>query len=224
MPKFNALTAGQKVFAFIGDVLFTAVKWAATILFGVAVVVAIVWLIHFATNRPVERPPSVETLVTQLRKTGIIDALDVSPYSCSSVPKGVSRYRCFYEAGDAEVLVVWHKRSGRPSALIVNKTRSAGAEPFTGFDWPRLSDAVSLLCRDIDFDQARAVVREATERLSKAAWYLKGEPVAADSVGASRRAMITPTAGCSFTFSENMVGRTIRSELRASPINPRPMH
>lgn len=172
----------------------------------------------FTPRPPVEQPATVEAFVARLRTSPLFSAMDAKPSSCSRVPKGARRYRCFYRAGDMEIMVSWYKNSGRLSALAIRTTEPRGSAPFA---WPGVAEAVPILCGGLDADQANAVVRDVHAKLSQAPWSLKdGERATADTEGASRRGVIKPRDGCMFVLSEHATGRTVQRRLYASPISP----
>jgi len=171
----------------------------------------------FTPPPPVEQPATVEAFVARLRTSPLFSAMNAKPSSCSRVPKGAARHRCFYRAGDMEIVVGWYKNSGRLSALSIRTTEPRGSAPFA---WPSIAEAVPILCGGLDTDQANALVRDVHAKLSQAPWSLRnGEHATADAEGASRRVVIKPRDGCMFVFSEAATGRTVQRLLRASPIS-----
>lgn len=206
-------------------------KWIERILgvvFAVAGAALAIWMLQSPETRvrpivraftplpPVEQPATVEAFVARLRTSPLLGAMDAKPSSCSRVPKGARRDRCFYRAGELEIVVAWYRRSARLSGLTVRTTEPRGSAPFT---WPGVAEAVSMLCGGLDADQANALVRDVHAKLSQAPWHLKDERATADTEGVSRRVVMKPRDGCQFVFSEYATGRTVQRLLYASPIS-----
>ena len=197
-----------------------ALEWAGTILFGVAGAAIGIWLMRsptaLALGPPVERPATVDAFVARLKTSELLAGMNANPSSCSRVPKPPTRDRCYYRAGEMEILVAWYKGSGRLAGLSIQKIETPGSAPFA---WRGLAEMVSLLCGGLGADQANAVVHDVRERLLQAAWYRNnGDRVTADADGASRRVSIKPSDACGLEFDEITTGRSVRRFLRASPV------
>lgn len=206
-------------------------KWierALGVVFAIAGAALAIWMLQSPETRvrpivraftplpPVEQPAMVQAFVARLRTSPLLGEMDTKPTSCSRVPKGAARDRCFYRAGEMEIVVVWSARSERLRGLTIRTTEPRGSAPFA---WPGVSETVSMLCGGLSADQANALVRDVPERLSEAAWYLNGERVTADTDGASRGVVMKPRDGCAFSFYETAKGRAVGRLLRASPIS-----
>jgi hypothetical protein len=194
----------------------SAVELTLTVLFAVAL--ACLWILPFEPIRqawtrpaspPIERPTKIAALVTKLKTIRLLRELNSDPTSCGRVPKGRRRDRCFYRAGDMQVVVIWARQSVDPTSLVIVKTEPRGSVPFA---WADLSDTIRLLC-GIDAEGANAIAQESQVRLERTPWYRQGNRVTADTDGAWRGVSRAPDAACSFEIGETVTGSKVSARL-----------
>src|SRR3954454_23518514 len=193
---------------------------------GAAMGAVVIWLLQSPETRfwpvvrafkpppPVEQPATVEAFVARLRTSPLLSTMDAKPSSCSRVPKGRGRDRCFYRAGKMEIVVAWYRRSAHVSGLTIRTTEPRGSASFS---WPGVGEIISMSC-GLNLDQANADVRDIPEKLSQATWYYKGQPASADADIASRQVVIKPLADCQLvSFSESAMGKRVQRMLLLRP-------
>jgi hypothetical protein len=196
--------------------LRSSISLLGAILFGIFGGALLVPL--FAKAPLIERPPSVQALISRLKTSGLLEALDDNPVSCGRVPKRhPPRDRCYYRSASLEVLVAWNRRSGQPTFLSLEKREPRSASPFA---WADLATSFYLLCTEITPEQAASLADDALNKLLHRAWTKWDSngtiALSPEMDGASRSITVKPKDTCTFYLTETTGRAEVRATLQAS--------
>jgi hypothetical protein len=186
-----------------------------TILFGICAGTLLAPL--FAKAPIIERPPSVQALISRLKTSRLLETLDDNPASCGQVPKRhPPRDRCYYRSASLEVLVAWNRRSGQPSFLSLEKREPRDASPFA---WADLATSFHLLCPQITPEQAASLATEALDKLLQRSW-TKWDSNATIALSAAmegaQRSVTVKQGTCAFHLTETTGRAEVRATLQTS--------
>lgn len=156
-------------------------------------------------------PAGIAAYIARFRPSPMFERLGEHPTRCRRDLK--QRMRCIYRSGDVELVVGWTKKLGKPRSLMIRRPEIPDSTPF---QWADLHQTLPLLCKNIDPQQAAALVRSVAGA-SWGKWDKDGKFPLVSEVESSQPDLTANATGCWLKFGQEITRSAILSQVEVRP-------